>query len=273
MVPMAAAQIHPTALVSKEAELGEGVEIGPYSIVGPRVKIGNNTHVAGHVIIQGRTEIGERCKIFSGACLGSIAQIRKSEPVNSRLLIGDDNIIREFVTINSSMKDGSHTVIGHRNMLMISAHVAHDCVIGSDVAIANGVALAGHVTVEDRVVIGGLVGVHQFVRIGKLSMIGGVSKVVMDVAPFSISDGHPAKFCGLNAVGLRRLGYRSEQMTQIKMALKMLLGARVNFSRVIPHIQKRLGDNPDVQYLLSFVEGTQRGVARISTLKPVTEDF
>jgi UDP-N-acetylglucosamine acyltransferase len=260
---MASTQIHSTAVIAEEAELGEGVEIGPYSIVGPRVKIGNNTYLGGHVIIQGQTEIGERCKIFSGACLGSIAQTRKSEFVNSRLLIGNDNIIREFVTINAGMKDGSKTVIGHRNMLMINAHVAHDCVMGNDIVISNGVALAGHVTVEDHAVIGGLVGVHQFVRIGKLSMVGGLSKVVMDVAPFSINDGHPAKFCGLNAVGLRRLGYRSEQMMQIKIALKMLLGTRVNFTRVIPHIQKRFSDNPDVRYLLSFVEGTQRGVARV----------
>ncbi len=267
-----AMQIHPTALVSKEAELGQGVEIGPYSVVGPQVKIGNNTYLASHVIIEGQTEIGERCKIFSGACLGTLAQTRQSQRMNSKLFVGDDNIIREFVTINASMKDGCKTVIGHRNMLMINAHIAHDCVLGDDIVIANGTALAGHVIVEDRAVIGGLVGVHQFVRIGKLSMIGGISKVVMDVAPFSINDGHPAKFCGVNAVGLRRSGYSAKQMSQIKMALKMLLGTRLNLTRVFPKVQRQLGDNPDVQYLLSFIKGSKRGVARISTPKPFNED-
>ena len=255
--------IHSTALVSKEAELGESVEIGPYSVVGPQVKIGNGTQLFGHVILEGQTEIGQRCKIFSGACLGTPAQIPKSEPVNSKLIIGDDNVIREFVTINAGMKGGSRTVLGHRNMLMINAHVAHDCVLGSDITIANGVALAGHVTVEDRAVIGGLVGVHQFVRVGKLSMVGGLSKVVMDVAPFSICDGHPAKFCGLNAIGLRRAGYRSAQMTRIKMALKMLLGTRLNFSRIVPRVRKQFAGDADVQYLLSFLEASRRGVARV----------
>jgi len=170
------------------------------------------------------------------------------------------------------MKDGGKTVIGHRNMLMISSHVAHDCVLGNDITIANAAALAGHVTVEDQAVIGGLVGVHQFVRIGKLSMIGGVSKMVMDAAPFSIYDGHPAKFCGLNVIGLRRCGYRSKQMTPIKEALKMLLATRLNFARVIPKIQKQFGSNPDVQHLLLFIKASKRGVARVSTLKTFSED-
>ena len=266
-------KIHPSAIVSKKAELGPGVEIGPYALVGPQVRIGSGTCVAGHVVIEGRTEIGERCRIFTGTCIGFPAQTLKSELVNSSVVIGDDNIFREYVTVNSGMKDGSKTVIGHRNVLMIHSHVAHDCTLGDEIVVANNTALAGYVTVEDRVVIGGLVGVHQFVRVGKLAMIGGLSKVVMDVAPFSINDGHPARFCGVNAVGLRRAGIRSERMTQIKKALKLLLGTRHNLTRVIPKVEKKFGEDADVRYLLSFIKRSRRGVARASTNEPCIQDY
>ena len=264
--------IHPTAIVSEKAELGSGVEVGPYAVIGPRVRIGNGTRIAAHAVIEGRTQIGRRCQIFVGACLGMPAQTRHSEHTVASLIIGDDNIIREYVTVNSSMKEGGKTVIGDRNMLMINSHVAHDCVLGNDTTIANGAALAGHVKVEDRVVIGGLVGIHQYVRVGKLSMIGGVSKVVMDVAPFSINDGHPARFCGINAVGLRRAGFSSAQMGRIKTALKTLLGSRVNLSRVIPKVLKKFGDDPEVRYLVDFIENSKRGVARVSPPETGDED-
>jgi UDP-N-acetylglucosamine acyltransferase len=255
-------KIHPTALVSKEAELGEGVEIGPYAIVGPQVKIGRQSQIGSHVVLEGQTHIGERCRLFTGVCIGFPAQTRQSETVRSTVIIGNDNLLREYVTVNAGMKEGSTTRVGDRNTLMINSHVAHDCVLGNDIVMANSVALAGHVQVEDGAVIGGLVGVHQFVRIGKLAMVGGLSKVVMDVAPFSISDGQPAEFCGVNAVGLRRAGVKSSQMTEIKTALKMLLGARVNFSRAIPLVRKKFSGNADVQYLLAFIEKSKRGVAR-----------
>ena len=255
-------RIHPTALVSKEAELGQGVEIGPYSIVGPQVRIGDQTRLASHVVLEGQTHLGARCRLFPGVCIGFPAQTRASETVRSTVVIGDDNLFREYVTVNAGMKDGSKTRIGDRNTFMINSHVAHDCVLGNDIVIANAVALAGHVQVEDAAVIGGLAGVHQFVRIGKLAMVGGLSKVVMDVAPFSIHDGQPAKFCGINAVGLRRNGIPSSRTIPIKTALKMLFGARINFERAVPKIRKEFKDNPDVRYLLDFIERSKRGVAR-----------
>ena len=250
------------ALVSKEAELGEGVEIGPYTIIGPQVRIGDHTRIASHVVLEGQTHIGERCRLFTGVCIGSPAQTRKSDPVRSTVVIGDDNLFREYVTVNAGMKDGGKTRIGDRNTFMINSHVAHDCVLGNDIVIANAVALAGHVEVEDAAVIGGLVGVHQFVRIGKLAMIGGLSKVVMDAAPFSINDGNPSKFCGINAVGLRRNGISSSQMMQIKAALKILFGARINFEQAVPKVEKQFKGNADVHYLLDFIKRSKRGVAR-----------
>ena len=262
--------IHPTAVVSKEAELGPGVEIAAYAVIGPQVKIGSGTRVGSHAVIEGQTQIGERCEIFVGACIGMPAQARNLERVNSSVILGDENVLREYVTVNASMKEGGRTVLGRRNLLMIGSHVAHDCVLGDDITLANSVALAGHVTVEDRVMIGGLVGVHQFVRIGKLAMVGGLSKVVMDLAPFSMNDGHPARFCGLNAVGLRRAGIKTESMTRIKAALKILLGDGHNLERAVPLVEKRFGGDPQVRYLLSFIGNSKRGVARATA--PKTEE-
>ena len=255
-------RIHPTAIVSKEAELEAGVEIGPYCLVGPQVHLGVGTQLASHVVLDGQTRIGRNCRLFTGVCIGSPAQTRKSETVRSSVVIGDDNIFREYVTVNASMTAGAKTVIGDRNTLMINAHVAHDCQLGSDIVIANAVALAGHVAVEDAAVIGGLTGVHQFVRIGKLAMVGGLSKVVMDVAPFSICDGHPARYHGANVVGLRRAGVPSAQITRIKTALNILLATRHNLSRQAPKVSKTYKGDKDIQTILSFIERSKRGVAR-----------
>jgi UDP-N-acetylglucosamine acyltransferase len=141
MTAKAQTRVHPTAIVSKEAELAEGVEVGPYSLVGPQVRIGRDTKLAGHVVIEGQTHIGERCRLFTGVCIGTPAQTRKSEVVHSTCVIGDDNIFREYVTVNAPMSAGSKTILGDRNTLMINAHVAHDCVLGSDIVLANAVAL------------------------------------------------------------------------------------------------------------------------------------
>ncbi len=256
------ARIHPTALVSKEAEIGAGVEIGPYCVVGPQVRIGAGTWIGPRVTLEGQTRLGERCRLFAGVCIGYPAQTRKSESVRSSVVVGDDNLFREYVTVNAGMKDGGVTRIGDRNTFMINSHVAHDCVLGNDIVIANAVALAGHVQVEDAAVIGGLAGVHQFVRIGRLAMVGGLSKVVMDAAPFAIYDGNPAQFRGVNAVGLRRAGVASSQMVRIKSALKALLGERVNFESVIPKVRKEFKDDADIRHLLDFIEKSKRGTAR-----------
>ena len=264
--------IHPTAIVSPEASLDPSVEVGPYSVIGPQVRIGKNTRIMGHVFIDGDTEIGERCSIFSGAMLGGLAQVRGAKPVRSALRIGHDNVIREYVTIHVGMKDGSKTVIGHRNLLMVNAHVAHDCLLGNDIVISNCAALAGHVQIQDRVVLGGFVGVHQFVRSGDLSMVGGLSKVTQDIAPFSIYDGHPASFRGVNAVGLRRAGYALSRRTQIKKALMLLLGQRLNLSRAISKAERHFKGNPEVEALLTFIQSSKRGVARVSSVLSADEE-
>ncbi len=255
-------KIHPTAIVAKEAQIGEGVEIGPYTIVGPKVKIGAGTRIANHAILEGITEIGENCEIFSGACFGTAPQDKKYKNFQSSLVVGNHNIIREYVTMNPGSTEGSKTIVGDRNFIMIGVHVAHDCILGNDITIANTVGLSGHVQVEDKAVIGGMAGVHQFVRIGKLSMTGGASKVSTDIPPFSICDGNPAKFYGLNSIGLKRAGYSSKDALELKKALKILFASGLKFSTAIQKVKGEFKKSPDIDHLLEFVAKTERGISR-----------
>ncbi|HUT83540.1 MAG TPA: acyl-ACP--UDP-N-acetylglucosamine O-acyltransferase, partial [Thermodesulfobacteriota bacterium] len=196
--------IHPTAIVSPKAELDPDVEVGPYSVIGDKVTIGKHTWIGPHVVIEGPTEIGQNCKIFQFASIGEIPQDLKFKGEESRLVIGSGNVIREFVTINrGTALGGGKTVLGNDNFLMVYSHVAHDCKIGNQVIIANAAQLAGRIEIEDCAVIGGIVGVHQFVRIGRYSIIGGCSAVSMDVPPYTMAAGNHAVLHGLNTVGLK----------------------------------------------------------------------
>ena len=257
-------KVHPTAIIDKGAKLASDVEVGPYSVIGAEVEIGEGTSVASHVVLSGRTVIGKRCAIFSGAYLGAPGQVSNYKALkNTSVKIGDDNIIREHVTVHAGSTDGAQTVVGDRNFLMIGCHVAHDDVIGNDTLMANGVTLAGYVTVEDHAVLGGLVGVHQHSRIGKYSMIGGLSRVVMDIPPFSICSGHPARFYGLNAVGLRRAKFASKDAMLIKKALKTLFVAGLPLQEAIAKVKNEMKGSTDVDYLVNFVEKSKRGMVRV----------
>jgi UDP-N-acetylglucosamine acyltransferase len=258
-------KIHPTAIVDKKAQVAEGVEIGPYSIIGPHVRIGAGTVIANHVVIDGYTTIGARCQIFSGACLGGVPQDKKFKECRSYLEIGDENTIREYVTMNRGSSPEAKTVIGDRNYFMIASHVGHDCTVGSDITIANCAALGGFAVVEDKAVLGGLSAVHQHVRIGKLSMLGAKAKAVMDVPPFSICEGQRAKFCGTNVVGLKRAGIGSKQAQAIKKALKILFGSQLNLSTAILQVKEEFKNNSDIDYVLSFIKNSKRGVSRMIT--------
>ena len=255
------AKIHATALVDPKAKIAEGVEIGAYAVVGPHVVLGKDTKIAHHATVEGHTQIGERCQVYSYACLGTAPQARKL-PAKSFLKIGSDNIIREFVTMNPGMEEETVTAVGDKNFIMMNAHVAHDCVLGDEVTIANGVALAGHVTVENNATIGGLSGIHQFVRVGKYAMIGGLSKLVMDAAPFSTCDGNPASFYGTNALGLKRAGFSPADRLVIRQALKILLASGKNLESAIKTVEKEFPKNPHIQTILNFMKNSKRGIAR-----------
>lgn len=255
-------KIHPSAIVNPCASLGENVEIGPYSVVGANVSIEEGTVIGAHCLIEGNTKIGRFCRIFTGAVIGSIPQDLKYKGEETCLEIGDNNIIREYVTINLGTKATGKTIIGNNNLIMAYSHIAHDCRIGNGVIIANVGTLAGHVTIEDKAVIGGMVAIHQFVRVGTLSIIGGCSKVIQDIPPYSTCDGHPARFYGLNVVGLRRAGIKVEVRDALKTALKLLFKSKFSISHALEEIEKNIPTYPEIKHLIEFVRNSQRGVCR-----------
>lgn len=254
--------IHPTAVVSEKATIAKDVKIGPYSFIGDNVEIGKGTEILNNVTIVGSTKIGQNNTIFSGAVIGSQPQDLKYKGERSFLKIGDNNTIREFTTINFGT-EGNSTKIGNNNLIMAYSHIAHDCSVGNNCIFANNATLAGHVTVEDDVIIGGLSAIHQFVRVGKFAIIGGCSKVVQDVPPFSTSDGHPAKVYGINYIGLKRAKTQKETLRQLRTAFKIMFHSGLAFPNAIDKINKVL-DKPkqEILYLISFIEESKRGIAR-----------
>ncbi len=196
--------IHAFADVSPKADLGEGVYVGSGAVIGPDVIVGPNTWIGPNVIIEGKVKIGSNNKIFPGACIGLEPQDLKYKGDITDVLIGDNNTFRECVTINRGTFKGEKTIVGNQNLLMAYSHLGHNCEIGNNVVIANSVQVAGHVVVEDRAVIGGCLGIHQFVHIGYLAMVGGMTRVDRDVPPYCLAEGHPGRMRGLNKVGIKR---------------------------------------------------------------------
>jgi UDP-N-acetylglucosamine acyltransferase len=254
--------IHPTAIVSSEAELGAGVTVGPFSIIEANVVIGDGTVVGARVTIEGHTTIGKQNQIFTGAVVGSMTQDKKYKGGVTYLKIGDRNKIREYVTINPGTDDGTETVIGNDNLIMAYAHVAHNCVIGNNTIIANAGTLAGHVIVEDRAVIGGLAGVHQFVRIGHLSIMGGSSKAVKDIPPYVMVDGHPAKAYGLNTVGLERAEISAEERLLLKRAFKVIFRSKLSTKNAIQTLKADFPPAMSINRLITFLETSERGICK-----------
>lgn len=254
--------IHPQAIVSRKALLSEGVKIGPFTLIEDNVRIGRNTQIGSHCLVSGYTSIGENCQIFKGAVLGSPPQDLKYKGARSFIEIGDGNIIREFVTINPGTEESSVTSVGDNNLIMAYSHIAHNCKIGNNTILANGATLAGYVEIQDRAVIGGLVAIHQFCRIGSFSIVGGCSKVVQDVPPYSLCDGHPARIYGLNFVGLKRGGFSKEVLQILKKAFKILFFERRNLKEAIEMVRKTLPQTSEVDTLLKFIQTSQRGISK-----------
>jgi len=254
--------IHNTAIVDKKARLADDIKVGPCAIIGPNVEIGKSTEIGAHAVVDGYTTIGEDCRIFTGACIGSPPQDLKYKDEKSFLKIGNNNTIREYVTMNPGTDEGGVTSVGDGNLLMAYSHVAHDCKIGNGCVIANSGTLAGHVNVEDKVIIGGLAAIHQFVRVGKLSIIGGCSKIVKDIPPFSTCDGHPARVYGLNLIGLKRAGMTKEAISLLNKAFKILFYSGLSVRNAIDNTRETVESCVEVEYLLDFVKASERGVCR-----------
>jgi UDP-N-acetylglucosamine acyltransferase len=251
--------MHPTAVVHDGAQLHPTVKVGPYAVIGAHVTIGPGTEIGAHVVIDGQTTIGAQNRIFPGAAIGLESQDLKYDGSMSRVVIGDNNLIREYVTINRATKAGEATLVGNHNMLMAYSHVAHNCVVEDNVIIANSVALAGHVYVESGARISGMVGVHQFVRIGRLVMIGGLSRIDRDVPPFTLVNGNPAQVRGLNQVGLQRAGLTADPQVyrELKQAYRLAYRSGESLSDVVEKLSQ--GEHNDlVRHFSEFLRAAQQ---------------
>ena len=255
--------IHPTAIVSDKAQVGEGCFVGAYSIVGDEVVLGRGVRIESHVVVGGRTFIGDETHVYPFASIGLAPQDLKykGEPAETR--IGARNQIREFVTVHRGTEGGGMlTAIGDDCLVMAQAHVAHDCLIGDRVIMANAATLAGHVLVEDGANIGAYSGVHQFCRVGREAYVGGYSVVVKDALPFALTVGNHAKCYGLNKEGMRRRNYPRETIDALHHAFHLLLSARLNTTQAVEQIRAEIKDSPETEELVRFIETSKRGVVK-----------
>jgi UDP-N-acetylglucosamine acyltransferase len=255
--------IHPTAIVEAGARIDPGCQVGPYAVIGPKVVLGPGCTVGAHAVVTGRTTMGQGNRVFPHAVIGEIPQDLKYRGEDSRLEIGDRNTFREFTTVNLGTEGGGGvTRIGSGGLFMAYCHVGHDCLVGDGAIIANGVALAGHIVIEDHVHISGLAAVHQFVHIGRLSFVSGLTGVVMDVAPYCTVAGARAELAGLNVIGLQRGGMTEEQVTRVKQAYKIFFRSGLQAAEAVAQLRAELGAHPEVAHFLAFVEASKRGVTR-----------
>ena len=256
-------KIHPTAIIAKEAEVSAGVEIGPYSIIGKDARIGENTYIGPHVIIEGRTEIGPNCKLIAACSIGLPPQDLSYRGELTGVRIGENTIIREYVTIHRAAKEG-YTTVGKSCYLMNYVHLAHNVQLGNNVMMANSATLGGYVIVEDFVFIGGLSPVHQHCRIGESAMVGGMTAVRLDLPPYFIADGSPAKMRGVNKIGLRRRGIKADVREELSKAYKIIYLSGLNTTNALEKIEKELIQFEEIKKLVNFYRTSKRGVVGIS---------
>ncbi|HID39824.1 MAG TPA: acyl-ACP--UDP-N-acetylglucosamine O-acyltransferase [Calditrichaeota bacterium] len=255
-------RIHPTAIINKDAQLGEGVVVGPYSVIEDDVLIGDQTEIAYHAVIASGSRIGKNCRIFSSAVIGTRPQDLKFGEEKTFVEIGDNTTVREFATINRATTHSYTTNIGSNCLIMAYAHVAHDCKIGNNVVIANAVNMGGHVIIGDYVGVGGLAAIHQFVHIGCHSFIGGASKVKKDVPPYILAMGEPLTFAGLNKIGLQRRGFDNETLRSLRRAYKVIYKENLTITEAIANIEENFEPTPEIQHLIEFLRGSERGLIR-----------
>lgn len=247
--------IHSTAVVDSKAQLGSDVSIGPFCHVGPNVILEDRVELVSHVSLADHVHVGEGTKIFPFAALGHEPQHRSFKGEPSWVKVGSNCLIREYVTIHpGTEKGGMKTVIGDHCMIMVSAHVAHDCLVGNSVIITNGAALGGHVQVGDFAVIGGMVGIHQFVRIGKGAIVGGMSGVESDVIPYGSVMGNRARLFGLNLVGLKRQGFSRDVIHDMRNAYRLLFANEGTLAERMIDVAQMFKDNPPVMEIIQFMQ-------------------
>ncbi len=250
--------IHPTAIISKKSILSNNVNVGPYCLIGDNVEIGENCKLHSHINITGNTKIGNNNEIFPFVSIGTPPQDLKYKGEKNSIIIGDNNKIREYVNINPGTSlGGTITKIGNNNLIMVYCHIAHDCNIKNNIVIANNVQIAGHVTIEDNTIIGGSCAIHQFSRIGKLSMIGGMTGVDRDVIPFGLSMGNRNILMGLNLIGLRRANFLNQDIKLLQKFYDIAFKTK-NFRKNIDLIDESIKKNKNVKIIIDFLNSDKK---------------
>lgn len=247
-------QIHPTAIVSPGAQLGQDVEIGAFCTIGPQVQLSDGVRLVSHVVVEGATQIGASTTIHPFAVLGGAPQHLAHKGEDTRLVIGERNIIREHVTMHTgTVGGGGVTTVGSDSLYMVGAHVAHDCVVGDRVTFANNATLGGHVVIGDFVFMGGLCAVHQFTRIGRYSFVGGGGVVTKDIIPYGSVWGNHAHLEGLNLVGLKRRGFTREAINALRAAYRLLFADEGTFQERLDDVAEAHAGTPEVMEIVDFI--------------------
>lgn len=252
--------IHQTAIVNKKAEIAEGVEIGPGAIIGESVKMAKGCKIGPYSIIE-HVEMGENCIIHSHCSVGTAPQDLKYNNEPTKLVMGSNNIIREFATLNRGTTASGVTTIGSNNLFMVYTHVAHDCIVGSNIIFANGVGIAGHAEICDYAVMGAYSAVHQYNRIGKMAMVGGGSMVTLDILPFTQAQGDRARLVGLNLVGIKRRGFTRESIEEIRLAYRTLFLSGLPTEDALDQLEAS-SPGAEVREMIEFIHNSKRGIAR-----------
>jgi UDP-N-acetylglucosamine acyltransferase len=268
------AQIHPTAVVDPRAELGQDVVVGPFCVIEAGAIIGDGCRLEARAVVKSRTTLGSNNEIGEGAVIGGKAQHVQIHDPGGTLILGSHNRVRENVTIHRGWNNDASTTLGDHNMLMVGSHVGHDCRVGNHCILVNHVLLGGHAQVDDRAYLGGGSAVHQFCRIGRLAMIGGITKITQDVPPFVMVEGSGAQIVGLNKVGLRRNGYTPEQILQLKAAYRVIYREGRRWSEVLAILKADFDSGPAClfhEFLKTGKRGfvQERRISRKATLKIV----
>lgn len=254
--------IHPTAVIDPSAKLGKNLDIGPFAVIGHDVEIGDGTKLYAHAVIHPYTTVGKDCIFFPGSSIGGAPQDLKFKGEVTYAHIGDRVTVRECATINRACGEDCITKVGNDVLMMAYTHIAHNCIVGNNVIMSNVATLGGHVIVEDRAVIGGLAAVHQFCKIGRNVMVGGMSRITQDVAPFVTVAGDPSFVSGLNSVGLARAGTTKEVRSELKRAYRILYRSGLTLPEAIKRMEQELTSTEEIEHLLRFLRNVERGICR-----------
>lgn len=252
--------IHPLAVVEEGATIGAHVTVEPYAVVKGTVTLGDHVVIKSHAYIDGHTTIGDGTVIYPSASIGTKTQDLKFKGEKTFVKIGKNCEIREFVTINSSSEEGSVVSVGDNCLIMAYCHIAHNCMVGNSVIMSNNATLAGHVLIDDHVIVGGMTPVHQFVRIGRYAMVGGLSRVTNDIPPYTLGGGIPYKFGGLNIIGLKRHKFSFEVRVALSKAFKLLYRSGLHLEEALDRVEEEVEMLPEVEYFVEFCRQSRRGL-------------